>query len=88
MQLSRDEIIAKLKTILINADEKYAAMADKIDVGSSLANDLGLTSIGMLYLVIVIENTFSIQFENVGIDDFKTFGDMVDYIEYKSDMVL
>lgn len=83
MQLSRDEIIAKLRTILINADEKYAAMADSIDVDSSLANDLGLTSIGMLYLVIVIENTFSIQFENVGIDDFKTFGDMVDYIESK-----
>ena len=80
MQLSRDEIIAKLRTILINADEKYAAMADSIDVDSSLANDLGLTSIGMLYLVIVIENTFSIQFENVGIDDFKTFGDMVDFI--------
>ena len=83
MQLSRDEIIAKLKTILINADEKYAAMADSIDVDSSLANDLGLTSIGMLYLVIVIENTFSIQFENVGIDDFKTFADMVDFIESK-----
>ena len=85
MQLSRDEIVSKLKTILINADEKSAAMADKIDVNSSLANDLGLTSIGMLYLVIVIENTFSIQFENVGIEDFKTFGDMVDYIESKQE---
>ncbi len=83
MQLSHEEIIDKLKTILVNADEKYAGIADGIGDDSSLANDLGLTSIGMLYLVIVIENTFSIQFENVGIEDFKTVGDIVSYIESK-----
>lgn len=83
MQLSHEEIIDKLKTILVNADEKYAGITDGIGDDSSLANDLGLTSIGMLYLVIVIENTFSIQFENVGIEDFKTVGDIVSYIESK-----
>ncbi|MBO4320624.1 MAG: acyl carrier protein [Treponema sp.] len=83
MQLSRDEIISKLKSILVSADDKYSSMVDTINDGTSLINELGLTSVGMLYLVIVIENTFSIQFENVGIDDFKTFGDIVNYIESK-----
>ena len=83
MQLSRDEITSKLKNILISADDKYSSMVDTIYDSTSLINELGLTSVGMLYLVIVIENTFSIQFENVGIDDFKTFGDIVNYIESK-----
>ncbi|MBO7638985.1 MAG: acyl carrier protein [Treponema sp.] len=83
MQLSREEIIAKLNRILVSADEKYADVIDKITMNSSLQNEVGLTSVGMLYLVIVIEETFSIQFENVGIDDFKTFGDIVEYIESK-----
>ena len=83
MQLSRDDIISKLNRILVSADEKYADVIDKITMNSSLQNEVGLTSVGMLYLVIVIEETFSIQFENVGIDDFKTFGDLVEYIESK-----
>ncbi len=83
MQLSRDEISAKLKEILVAADEKHKAIVDSITDSSSLATDIGLTSVGMLYLVIVIEESFQIQFENVGIDDFKTFGDMVSYIESK-----
>lgn len=81
MQLSRTEIIEKLKEILIAADEKNKNIVDKITDESSLATDIGLTSVGMLYLVIVIEESFSIQFENVGVDDFKKFGDIVNYIE-------
>ena len=83
MQLSRDEISKKLKEILVASDEKQKSIMDKIGYTSSLATDLGLTSVGMLYLVIVIEESFQIQFDNVGIDDFKTFGDIVNYIESK-----
>lgn len=82
MQLSRTEIVEKLKEILIAADEKNKNIVDKITDESSLATDIGLTSVGMLYLVIVIEESFSIQFENVGVDDFKKFGDIVNYIEF------
>lgn len=83
MQLSRDQISDKLKEILVSADEKNKSILDKINDSSSLATDIGLTSVGMLYLVIVIEESFSIQFDNVGVDDFKTFGDIVSYIESK-----
>ncbi|MBQ2530025.1 MAG: acyl carrier protein [Treponema sp.] len=83
MKLNREEISARLKEILIAADEKYRAKVNDIDFNSSLATDMGLTSVGMLYLVIVIEESFSIRFENVGMDDFKTFGDIVNYIESK-----
>ena len=34
----------------------------------------------MLYTVIGIEEMFGIRFENVGFDDFRTVGDVIDYI--------
>ena len=77
MQLTKDEISAKLKEILVEADEKNKELLDEITPESSLTMDLGLTSVGMLYLVILIEQAFSVEFGNVGMDDFKTFGDMV-----------
>jgi acyl carrier protein len=54
-----------------------------LDEASSLVTDLGLNSVGILYIVIAIEEEFSIEFENVGFSDFKTVGDVVDYIEEK-----
>ena len=54
-----------------------------LDEGSNLVNDLGLSSVGVLYVVIAIEEFFGIEFENVGFGDFATVGDVVDYIEQK-----
>lgn len=49
----------------------------------NLSTDIGLSSVGVLYVVIAIEEFFSIRFDNVGFADFKTVGDVVDYIEAK-----
>ena len=54
-----------------------------LDEGSNLIRDLGLNSVGVLYIVIAIEEFFGIEFENVGFGDFATIGDVVDYIEKK-----
>ena len=50
---------------------------------SHLINDVGLSSVGVLYIVIAIEEFFNIRFDDVGFADFKTIGDVVDYIEKK-----
>lgn len=84
MQLTRNEIAEKLKEILLSADARNADRLTGCREDSNLFTDLGLTSIGMLYLVIAIEETFGIQFDNVGIADFNTLGDVIDYIEGKS----
>ena len=81
MQLSREEIKEKLKSILISADSKNAAALGNFIEDANLSTDMGITSIGMLYMVIAIEETFGIRFDNVGMNDFKTLGDVVDYIE-------
>ena len=54
-----------------------------LDESSNLVTDLGLNSVGVLYVVIAIEEFFGIEFENVGFGDFKTIGDVIDYIEKK-----
>lgn len=83
MALSRTEIKEKLKGIMEYAIRDNSVDLDSLDESSSLVTDLGLNSVGILYIVIAIEEEFSIEFENVGFSDFKTVGDVVDYIEEK-----
>ena len=64
------------------------AMPGKIDPATlsedaSLVNDIGLSSVGVLYIVIGIEELFNIRFDDVGFADFSTVGDVIDYIEKK-----
>ena len=57
---------------------------DNINEAANLVSDVGLSSVGVLYVVIAIEEFFNMQFDDVGFADFKTVGDVVDYIEKKS----
>jgi acyl carrier protein len=50
---------------------------------SNLVNDIGLSSVGILYVVIGIEEFFGIRFDDVGFADFETIKDVIDYIEKK-----
>ena len=80
MQNKRIEIGEKLKEILV------LALGDTVDLSycteqSNLTTDLGLNSVGILYVVIAIEEFFNIRFEDVSFGDFATVGDVLDYIE-------
>ena len=80
--MERSDIVEKLREILqlalgANADEVLAKCTEE----SNLTTDLGLNSVGILYVVIGIEEIFSVSFEGVSFGDFKTVGDVVDYIE-------
>ena len=81
--MTRTEIIEKLKEILCAANDSPSDAYDNITEESRLLTDLGLSSVSILFLVIAIEEDFSIQFDDVGVTDFNTVGDVVDYIERK-----
>lgn len=81
--MTRSEIIETLKDILLSADDRSRERIEACDESANLALDLGFTSINTLYMVIAIEEVFSIRFDNVGMSDFETLGDVVDYIEKK-----
>ena len=82
--MTRLEIAEKLKEVLVMAmGARGEEILETVTENSSLTADLGLNSVGVLYVVIAIEEFFSIQFDDVGFGDFKTVGDVLDYIEGK-----
>lgn len=83
MQMNRTEIQEQLKDILLSTDQRNSERIDSYNDASRLIADMGLTSVSMLYMVIAIEETFDIRFDNIGMTDLVTLGDVIDYIEKK-----
>lgn len=77
--MTRDLIIEKLKNIytLVSGNDDVTGFTEESD----LRTGLGLNSIGMLYMIIAIEEDFSIRFENVAMGDFNTVADVINFIE-------
>lgn len=83
MAMSRSEIIEKLVDVMAMTMPDNAVDLSTLREDMTLVGDLGLTSVGVLYNVIAIEEFFNIRFDNVGFADLKTVGEVVDYIEQK-----
>lgn len=79
--MSRQEIFNQLKELIKKANTSTPEVLDSCTEDSNLRGDLGLTSIGVLYLAISIEQMFEIEFNDSSFDDFNTVKDVVDYIE-------
>ncbi len=67
----------------MDADERGSELVDKVSEQSRLTEDLGLSSVNMLYMIIATEEVFDIRFDDVGVNEFQTVGDVMDYIEGK-----
>ena len=83
MAMSRNEIEQKLLEVMKMAMPGQESILEGLSESSRLVDDLGLSSVGVLFVVIAIEEYFDIRFDDVGFADFKTVGDVVDYIERK-----
>ena len=84
MAMSRNEIKAKLAEVMKMAMPSLDVEGGNITEESNLTTDIGLSSVGVLYIVIAIEEFFDIRFDDVGFADFKNIGDVIDYIENKT----
>ena len=83
--MTRDEVIVKLKEILKFSLPNGQEIVEKAEEDSNLYTDLGLSSVGMLYSVIAIEEIFKISFDDVNFGDFQTVRDVIDFILKKSE---
>lgn len=81
MATTRNEIKEKLCDVIQLAMPNANIDAATLKEDASLTVDVGLTSVGILYVVIAIEEFFGVRFDNVGFGDFKTVGDVINYIE-------
>ena len=79
--MTRNEIFQKLKELIKMANTSTPEVLDNCSEESDLRGDLGLTSIGVLYLAISIENEFALEFNDASFDDFNKVKDVIDYIE-------
>ncbi len=80
-QISREEILQKLKEILISAGDGDIETFESCTESTKLITELGLSSVSMLFMVIAIEEEFGIRFDDVGVSDFVTLGDVMNFIE-------
>ena len=80
--MNREEIIEKLKEIAELTVQDPSILA-KMNEDADLNTDLGLSSVGILYIAIAIEEMFNIRMDDVSFGDFKTVCDVADYIEKK-----
>ena len=78
--MNRNEILEKLKEILVAADERGSDLIDSLSEQTRLQDDLALSSVNMLYMMIATEEVFNIRFDDVGVGEFRTVGDVVTYI--------
>ena len=78
--MDRKQIFDKLKEILAFSFSDSSEILDKCTEDSNLVTDLGLNSVGMLFMVISIEEAFSVRFQNVNLGSFQTVRDVIDYI--------
>ena len=81
--MNRQEIKTKLCEIMKLAMPQLDMTEETMNESANLAGDLGLSSVGVLYVVIGIEEMFGIRFDDVGFSDFETLCDVIDYIAKK-----
>lgn len=79
--MNRTEIFEQLKEAYQTVLGKE--LDDSISESSRLREDMALSSVGMLYFVIVLENLFDVRFDGVGMETFVTVADVIDFIEQK-----
>lgn len=75
--MSDDEILSGLQKVFDTFNDKQFEL--KLD--SKLISDLGLDSVGMLYMMILIEKEFSVDLSECDLSNFKAVSDIVSCIK-------
>ncbi len=65
------------------ADQLDVADKDSITEGSSITDDLGADSLDVVDLVMALEDEFGIEIPEDEVENIKTVGDIIKYIEDK-----
>lgn len=71
-------VLEKVKAIL---SEQFDVEEDSITADTSIADDLGADSLDVVDLLMSIEDEFEIEVPDEEIDNIKTVGELVKYIE-------
>ena len=73
------EGLKKIFTLVINRN----AEVDNMKMDAKIVSDLGVSSVGLIYLMVAIEEQFGIDMSDVTFTSFETVKDVVHYIKSK-----
>ena len=79
--MDRNGIMEKLKEIVVSADESLAPKMDGVTEETRILEDLGINSVGMLFIAVMIEETFGIQLNNVYVGSLVRMSDVISMVE-------
>lgn len=74
-------ILEKIKAIIV---DQLGVDEEEITLEASLIDDLGVDSLEIFEIVMSLEEEFEIEIPNEDIENIKTTGDIVKYIEEKT----
>ncbi|MBP3503837.1 MAG: acyl carrier protein [Bacilli bacterium] len=73
------EQLKKIFTLVINR----SADVNNMTLDAKIISDLGVSSVGLIYLMVAIEEQFGIDMSDATFNSFETVGDVVHYIKAK-----
>lgn len=78
MSLTRQEIIEKLKTIIV---QQLGAKVDEVTLKASFVSDLGADSLDTVELVMAIEEEFAIEIPDEDAEKIATLDQAIQFIQ-------
>ncbi len=75
--MDRNEILAKIKDIVV---EELGVAPEKVTEDARFIEDLGADSIGVMELVMKMEEEFDLKIPDEDIEKLRTVGDVINYI--------
>lgn len=82
--MTKEQIIEKLKDIFKLVIHNNVDLS-KVTLETNIIKDLGVNSVGLVYLVIGIEEMFEVDMSEVTFNTFETVGDVVEFIKENID---
>lgn len=71
-------VAEKVKTLLA---DQFGKSASEVEADMDIAQDLGADSLDVVELLMSIEDEFSMEIPDEEIENIKTVGDLISYIE-------
>ena len=76
--MAKEEIFDKLKELVV---DQLGVEEDEVAMEASMQDDLGADSLDLVDLVMSVEEEFGVKVADEDLENIKTVGDIVNYIE-------
>lgn len=79
--MAKEEIFDKLKELVV---DQLGVEEDEVTMEASMQDDLGADSLDLVDLVMSVEEEFGVKVADEDLENIKTVGDIVNYIEERA----